>query len=125
MARRPVTGLGAGYGSFSRPWNVRRRAAIAILVWGGALITYLALFGKPDSLREAIANSVALLMASTAGSFIFGAVWDDSSSRRAEIDAMAVNAGIPPTTQAGPTVVQQNNQPSGPAMPEPPEEQTR
>lgn len=117
------TGFGSHYGQFGRPWNVRRRAALAILVWGGGLITYLALFGQPDSLREAIANSVALLMASTAGSFIFGAVWDDSSSRRAEIDAMAVNAGMPPTTQAGPTVVQQNNAPAGPAMPEPPGDQ--
>lgn len=117
MARRPIiTGFGP---TFSKPWNVRRRAAIAILVWGGCLITYLAIYGRPDSLREAIANSVALLMASTAGSFIFGAVWDDSSARRAEVDAMAVNAGIPPTQQGGATVVQQNNPPAGPAMPEP------
>jgi len=110
MRRRPVTGFGS-YGAFGRPWSVRRRAALAILVWGGGLITYLALFGKPDSLREAIANSVALLMASTAGSFIFGAVWDDNSSRRAEIDAMAVNAGIPPTQPGAATIVQQNNPP--------------
>jgi hypothetical protein len=112
------TGFGSHYGQFGRPWNVRRRAAIAILVWGAVLITYLAILGQPDSLREAIANSVALLMASTAGSFIFGAVWDDSSSRRAEIDAMAVNAGIPPTQQGGATVVQQNNPPPGSQMPD-------
>ncbi|TIT40202.1 MAG: hypothetical protein E5W76_17230 [Mesorhizobium sp.] len=106
--RRVVTGFGTT-GAFSKPWNVRRKMAIAVIVWGCGLITYLALFGKPDSLREAIANSVALLVASTVGSFIFGATWDNASERRAEVDTMAVNAGIPPTQQGGATVVQQNN----------------
>jgi hypothetical protein len=115
MARSPiVTGFGA---QFSRPWNVRRKMAVAILIWAGALITYLAIWGQADSLREAIATSAALLMASTAGSFIFGAAWDDASSRRAEVDAMAVNAGIPPTQQGGATVVQQNNPPHGAVEP--------
>lgn len=116
-SQRPfLTGFGS---QFSKPWNVRRKSAIAILIWAGSLITYLAIWGKADSLREAIATSVALLMASTAGSFIFGAVWDDASARRAEVDAMAVNAGIPPTQQGGATVVQQNNTP--PAQPGQPE----
>lgn len=112
--RQYLTGFGS---QFSKPWNVRRKSALAILVWAGALITYLAIWGKADSLREAIATSVALLMASTAGSFIFGAVWDDASARRAEVDAMAVNAGISPTQQAGATIVQQNNPPPDPTPP--------
>ncbi|QKC83288.1 hypothetical protein [Mesorhizobium sp. NZP2077] len=118
--KRFTTGFGAGYSRFGKPWNVRRRLAIAIIIWGCGLITFLAFFGKPDSLRETIASSVALLVASTVGSFIFGATWDNNSERRAEIDYMSVNAGMPPNMTGGANIVQQNVAPPGPAMPEPP-----
>ncbi|MGX9145954.1 hypothetical protein [Mesorhizobium sp. 128a] len=122
MTKKPfTTGFGAGYSRFGKPWNVRRRLAIAVIIWGCGLITFLALFGKPDSLRETIASSVALLVASTVGSFIFGATWDNNSERRAEIDYMSVNAGMPPNLTGGANIVQQNV--GGPAMPEPPPEQ--
>jgi hypothetical protein len=103
---------------FWRPWMVRKNTALAIIIWAASMITYLAIWGQSDSLREAIATSLALLLASTIGSYIFGAVWDDQSSRRAEIDAMAIQQGIPPVQQGGATVVQQNNQ--QPADPQPP-----
>lgn len=85
----------------SRPsWAVRRRIVIATLIWCGLLVTYLALFGRPVSLSETIANGCLLLMASVIGSYVFGAVWDDKNNGSTAIIA-----------------------PPGPAMPEPPGDQ--
>lgn len=107
-------------------WVIRRRIIVITLFWCGVMVTYLAVFGRPISLSETTVNGCLLLMASVIGSYVFGATWDHNNQRKSEVDAMAVNAGIPPTQQGGATVVQQNNppnnqpMPSGPAMPEPP-----
>ncbi len=79
-----------------------------------AVLTYLAVWADDSPLRQTIASSLALLLASTIGSFIFGAVWDDQGDRRAQVDAMAINSGLPPAAAVGPTVVQQNNAPRDP-----------
>lgn len=66
--------------SIGRPsWVVRRRIIIATLLWCGAMVTYLAIFGRPISLSETAVNGCLLLMASVIGSYVFGAVWDDKT----------------------------------------------
>ncbi|MBZ9894254.1 hypothetical protein LB545_07840 [Mesorhizobium sp. BR1-1-6] len=105
-------------------WTIRRRIIILTLFWCGVLVTYLSVWGRDIQLSETSVNGLLLLMASVIGSYVFGATWDHNSQRKAEVDAMAVGAGIPPTQQGGATVVQQNNPvaPTGPAMPPPPGE---
>lgn len=89
-------------------WTIRRRIIIGTLLWCGAMVTYLAIFGRPVTLSETIANGCLLLMASVIGSYVFGAVWDDKSKMLA-----------PATTEVyQKTVVA----PADPAMPEPPVE---
>ncbi|MBZ9822357.1 hypothetical protein [Mesorhizobium sp. CA4] len=60
-------------------WTIRRRIIIAVLLWCGGIVTYLAVFGRPNSLSETTVNGCLLLMASVIGSYVFGAVWDDRS----------------------------------------------
>lgn len=89
-------------------WAVRRRIIITTLLWCGAMVTYLAIFGRPISLSETAVNGCLLLMASVIGSYVFGAVWQDRAT----------------FTTPGTTEVYQKTvtQPDGPAMPEPPPE---
>lgn len=88
-------------------WTIRRRIIIGTLIWCSCLVTYLAIFGRPVSLSETIANGCLLLMASVIGSYVFGAVWDDKSPSFA-----------PGTTEVYQKTVTQPD-PTGPAMPEP------
>lgn len=90
--------------TFERSWFYRRWTAIGVLVWCGGLVTYLAVFGKPDNLREAIATGALLLMGSVTGAYIFGAAWDDKNKDRATIEADTVkpvdpNTPPPPSTE--------------------------
>lgn len=62
-------------------WLVRRKIIIGVLVWAALLVTYLAIWGKPTSLSEAIATNLLLLMGGVIGSYVFGAVWDDKNKR--------------------------------------------
>lgn len=101
-------------------WAIRRRIIIITLAWAGVLVTYLSVWGRSIQLSETSVSGLLLLMASVIGSYVFGATWDYNSQRKAQIDAMAVNAGIPPSQQGGATVVQQNN----PAPPIPPQDGT-
>jgi len=75
------------------PWGIRRRIIIATLVWCALLVTYLAIWGRPTSLSEAIATNLLLLMGGVIGSYVFGAVWDDASRRKTEIAQQAVDQG--------------------------------
>jgi hypothetical protein len=70
-------------------WAKRRRVMYWALIFIGANLQYLIIFGKPDGLRENIA--MALVAAGTAiiGSYIFGAAWDDKNKRTALVDAAA------------------------------------
>lgn len=60
----------------SDDWRIRRRIVILLLVWSVALVTYIAVLGQPDSLREAIATALILLIGSLVGSYVFGVIWD-------------------------------------------------
>jgi hypothetical protein len=79
-------------------WAVRRRIIILALIWIGALVTYLAIWGKPDSLREAIATGLILLFGSIVGSYVFGAVWEKNVARKNDIAQQAVEQGATDTT---------------------------
>lgn len=93
-------------------WTIRRRIIIGTLLWCVALVTYLAVFGRPVSLSETIANGCLLLMASVIGSYVFGAVWDDKGQ-----------AVTPGTTEVYQKIVAQPaSDIAAPAMPEPPTE---
>jgi hypothetical protein len=65
----------------------------ATLVWCALLVTYLAIWGRPTSLSEAIATNLLLLMGGVIGSYVFGAVWDDASRRKTEFAQQAVDQG--------------------------------
>lgn len=73
----------------SRHWRVRRRIVILVLLWCAGMVTYLSVWGRPISLSEATVNGVLLLMASTLGSYVFGAVWDN------KVGAGRPDPGIP------------------------------
>lgn len=90
-------------------WTIRRRIIIGTLLWCVALVTYLAVFGRPVSLSETIANGCLLLMASVIGSYVFGAVWDDKGQTVA-----------PGTTEVYQKIVAQPA--DAPPMPPPPVE---
>lgn len=79
-------------------WAIRRRIIIATLIWCASLVTYLAVWGKPTSLSEAIATNLLLLMGGVIGSYVFGAVWDDQSRRKADVAQSAVDQSEPTTT---------------------------
>ncbi len=79
-------------------WAIRRRIIIGTLLWAACLVTWLAIWGKPTSLSEAIATNLLLLMGGVIGSYVFGAVWDDQSRRKTEVAQSAVDQSEPTTT---------------------------
>ena len=79
-------------------WTVRRRIIVAVLTWACSLVTYLAIWGRPTSLSEAIATGLILLIGSVIGSYVFGAAWDDKNKRNAEVAQQAVSQSDPTTT---------------------------
>lgn len=60
----------------SDDWRIRRRIVILLLLWAAALVTYITILGSPDTLREAIATALILLIGSITGSYVFGVIWD-------------------------------------------------
>ncbi|MCZ7855995.1 hypothetical protein O9X81_05160 [Agrobacterium salinitolerans] len=82
----------------SPDWSVRRRIIILSLIWCAALVTYLAVWGKPTSLSEAIATGLILLFGSIVGSYVFGAVWEKNTKVKADIAQQAVDQGDTDTT---------------------------
>lgn len=75
------------------PWFWRRIAIASVLLWGMGLITYIAIVGS-DATRQDIAFNVTGLLIATIGSYLFGATWDHSNERKANLAAAAIN---PPT----------------------------
>lgn len=71
---------------------------ILSLIWCAALVTYLAVWGKPTSLSEAIATGLILLFGSIVGSYVFGAVWEKNTQVKADIAQQAVDQGDTDTT---------------------------
>lgn len=74
-----------------KDWAIRRRIIIWVLLWSAAEITYLSLFGKPDSLRETIATNILLLMGGVIGSYVFGVVWDSKNKATTETAQSAID----------------------------------
>lgn len=63
----------------SDDWRIRRRIVILLLVWCVAMVSYIAIMGPPDQLREAIATALILLTGSLVGSYVFGVIWSDKT----------------------------------------------
>lgn len=92
----------------SDDWRIRRRIVILLLLWCVAMVTYIAIKGPPDQLREAIATALILLIGSLVGSYVFGVIWDNKTK-------------VPgSTTEIKQTVVTQP-EPAAPVKPEGPE----
>ncbi len=78
----------------SDDWRIRRRIVILLIIWSVALVTYIAIFGQPDSLREAIATALILLIGSLVGSYVFGVIWDGKNQQpgtRLEVKSTTVS----------------------------------
>lgn len=86
----------------SDDWRIRRRIVILTLLWSAALVTYLAVYGTSDPLRETSATSLILLIGSLIGSYVFGVIWEGKnkgSSATTEIKQTIV-APAPPEQPA-------------------------
>lgn len=59
-------------------WKNRRRVIFSTLMYCAGSITYLLGWGQDTGLHQDIASGLILLVASVIGSYVFGAVWDDS-----------------------------------------------
>lgn len=59
-------------------WKNRRRTIFATLLYCAGAVTYLIVRGEDTGLNQDIASGLILLAASVVGSYVFGAVWDDS-----------------------------------------------
>lgn len=79
-------------------WAVRRRIIILSLLWCAALVTYLAIWGRPIALSDTIAMNLILLFGGIVGSYVFGAVWEKNASRKADVAQSAVDQGDTDTT---------------------------
>lgn len=99
-------------------WKIRRRIVIVTLLWCGAMVTYLAVWGRDINLSETVANGALLLMASVIGSYVFGAVWDDKNQTQAEVDVRTASVAPAPAPPGDQIVVVQQPAPD-PAAPPP------
>lgn len=77
-------------------WRIRRRIIVGTLLYCGAMVFYLAVWGESTSLAEAIATGLILLAGSVIGSYVFGAVWDDRNVMKAQKSEHAPPADFPP-----------------------------
>ena len=104
-------------------WKIRRRIIVIVLLWCGAMVTYLSILGRPIQLSETAVNGLLLLMASVIGSYVFGAVWDDKGGLTNIGGNMGgMGGGISTEVYQARTVVP-SDVPTGPAMPPPQGEQ--
>ena len=113
----------AARNAFRSSWTMRRRIIIAVLVWCGVMVTYLSILGRPIQLSETAVNGLLLLMASVIGSYVFGAVWDDKGGLSNIGGSMGgMGGGISTEVYQARSTVMPTEMPTGPAMPEPPED---
>lgn len=82
----------------SPDWTVRRRIIILSLLWSAALVTYLAIWGRPIALSDTVAMNLILLFGGIVGSYVFGAVWERNTQVKADIAQQAVEQGEASTT---------------------------
>jgi hypothetical protein len=96
-------------GTSGQAWKNRRRIIHITLIWCAVMVTYLAIWGRLHTVTETTILGLLALAGSTIGSYVFGAVWDDSNIRNTGVAEQAVDQGIPPVTNqnvnvGGPTV---------------------
>lgn len=77
-------------------WRRRRKVMFGALIFIAVNLQYLVLFGKPDSLRETIALGLIGAGLGIIGSYVFGAVWDDSNRRKAIARLVTDDESDPP-----------------------------
>lgn len=82
----------------SPDWAVRRRIIIIALLWSGALVTYLAVWGRPIALSDTVAMNLILLIGSIIGAYVFGAVWERNVERKTDLAQQAVDQGAVDTS---------------------------
>lgn len=93
----------------SDDWRIRRRIVILLLLWAAALVTYIAVLGSPDTLREATATSLILLIGSITGSYVFGVIWDGKNKAPGTTTETKTTTVAPaPSADAPVTVVSEN-----------------
>lgn len=68
----------------SENWRIRRRYVTLILLYCGGYVLYLGVWGRENSLSEAIATALIVLAGAVINGYIFGVVVDDK------------NQGLPP-----------------------------
>jgi hypothetical protein len=91
----------------SDDWRIRRRIIVLLLIWCVGLVTWIAIMGPPDQLREAIATSGMILIGSIVGSYVFGVIWDNKTKQpgsTTEIKQTVVEPAVPvaPVKPEGP-----------------------
>jgi hypothetical protein len=69
-------------------WRIRRMIIFATLIFCAFWIGFLVMDGEDTRLNETIAQGLLLLAASTIGSYVFGAVFDDKNVLQAETRAL-------------------------------------
>ena len=63
-------------------WTRRRRLVYIVLAGSAACMVYILFRGDDSILYRDAFNTLALLHASTLGSWVFGATWDDLNARK-------------------------------------------
>lgn len=89
-------------------WRIRRRIIIATLLFCASILTYLTGWGQDTKLAETLATGAFLLMGSTIGSYVFGAVWQDVSMpmhgrRRERTSTVETDIPLSPDDDEDPT----------------------
>lgn len=85
--------IGPGARNLDGSWRHRRRIIYGTLIFCAFCVLYLMFFGTQESaLHETIANAAFFLAGGVIGSYVFGAVWDDSNF------ASILNRGAPAPT---------------------------
>jgi hypothetical protein len=80
--KRTIAEINAEFSSGQFEWGRRRRMVYGILLFCAAVIGYLTIWGSDTALQRDISQGAWLLAASTSGSWIFGAIWDDLNARK-------------------------------------------
>ena len=74
-------------------WRVRRRIVHATLAFCGGIIVYVLTAGQDSSVAEAAVSGAYLLAGAVIGSYVFGAVWEDTRHGRGGMDHWQLEDG--------------------------------
>jgi len=62
-------------------WRIRRSIIFSTLIFCAGCIVYVMIDGQDTRVDETIAMSAFALMGAVIGSYVFGAVWEDNTTR--------------------------------------------